>query len=360
MTTMQGLETPFIFVDTDVVDRNIAAMQNVANVHGKKLRPHIKTHKVPLFAQRQIAAGATGICVQKTQEAEVMSRHGIRDILISNEVIGEHKTDRIANLASFSRMSVAVDSALGISQLSNSARQAGCEIGVFIDVDVGLERCGVRGDDAGKLAKQVSESSNLYLRGVMGYDGHTARIANIDERRKAVGAAWNLLSEAISSITAGGNKLETVSVGGTPSSSIWAEFEGVNELQPGTYIFNDAHQVELGVARPEECALKLMATVMSKATEQRAVIDAGSKSFAFDLGGFPMPVADIGGQVVKFAEEHGVIRSTGGPLRLQLGDRLAFIPFHACTAVDLWDIVYLCRGEQLLGELAIEARAART
>jgi D-serine deaminase-like pyridoxal phosphate-dependent protein len=360
MVVLKDLDTPFIYVDVDIVKQNIERMQRLVSSHNKKLRPHIKTHKLPLFAHWQIQAGAVGVCVQKTEEAEVMVRHGISDVLISNEVIGRQKTDRVAILAQLSKIHVAVDSELGLRQISDSAREAGEEVGVFIDVDVGMERCGVKGEQAAKLAQLASKTEGVYLKGVMGYDGHSAKVKQFEERTKVVLRAYETLKEAIGLIKSKGINIEVISVGGTPSTPIWAKFDEITELQPGTYIYNDVHQVEVGVAKKQECALKLMATVMSKPTADRAVIDAGSKSFAFDQGRFPQPEKDLNAQFVSFSEEHGVLKSFSGELSVDLGDKLSFIPYHACTIVDLWDEVYLIRNEKVITKLKIEARGARS
>jgi D-serine deaminase-like pyridoxal phosphate-dependent protein len=153
--------------------------------------------------------------------------------------------------------------------------------------------------------------------------------------------------------------LDVVSVGGTPSTPIWAEFDEVTELQPGAFVYNDVMQVERGVPKAD-CAVTLTGTVMSKPSSDQAVVDAGSKSFAFDFGRYPIPVGDVNGDVVGLSEEHAVLRSKGGPIRAELGDRLEFIPYHICTFIDLWDEIQLCHGDEVLSTLPIPARGART
>jgi D-serine deaminase-like pyridoxal phosphate-dependent protein len=360
MVSVLDLDTPCVVVDENIVRDNIFRMQSFAVSHNKKLRPHIKTHKVPLLAEWQIEAGASGICVQKTSEAEVMVRHGIKDVFISNEVIGEQKTDRVAALGGLSKISLAVDSELGVSQISKSASEIGTEVGVFIDVDVGMERCGVRGERVAKLAELITRSPGIYFSGVMGYDGHTSKLVSFEQRKLSVKRSHEILKDAISWIASKGISVENVSVGGTPSSYIWAEFEDVTELQPGTYLYNDAHQVELGVARMEECGLTVLSTVMSKPTLDRAIIDAGSKSFAFDQHKFPVPLNKEDVIFVGFSEEHGVLRSVNGEIDVQLGEKIRFIPYHVCTTVDLWDYVYLVKDEKVIGKLNVEARGMRT
>jgi D-serine deaminase-like pyridoxal phosphate-dependent protein len=153
--------------------------------------------------------------------------------------------------------------------------------------------------------------------------------------------------------------LDVISVGGTPSTPIWAEIEDVTELQPGAYVYNDIMQVERGVSKAN-CAVTLTGTVMSKPSIDQAVVDAGSKSFAFDFGRYPVPVGEVNGEVVGLSEEHAVLRSKGGPIGAELGDRFDFIPYHICTFIDLWDRIQFCHKDEILSTLTIDARGART
>jgi D-serine deaminase-like pyridoxal phosphate-dependent protein len=353
------LDTPFIAADIDIVKGNIARMQELADRHAKKLRPHSKTHKLPSVALWQVEAGAAGICVQKTSEAEVMVKGGVRDVFVSNEVIGRQKTDRLAALATKAKVSVAVDSELGVKQVSQSANLVGVEIGVYLDVDVGLHRCGVNAREAASLAELVSKSPNVYLVGVMGYDGHSWRPLDDGERRKIVDESRRILLSAVREVKAKGVGVDVISVGGTPSTPMWAEFDEITELEPGAYVYNDVMQLERGAPR-SNCAVTLTGTVMSKQSSDQAVVDAGSKSFALDFGRYPIPVRDINGEVVGLAEEHAVLRSKSGPIKAELADRLDFIPYHICPFIDLWDTIQFCHRDEVVSTLRIEARGART
>ena len=353
------LDTPFIAADVDKVRANIERMQKLAEARGKKLRPHAKTHKVPLVALWQMEAGAIGICVQKTEEAEVMVKHGVKDVFVSNEVIGMLKTDRLAGLASMARISVAVDSEMGIEQLSQSARSRGVEIGIYVDVDVGMHRCGVEPGKAGTLANLASKSPSLYFVGVMGYDGHSFKPLSNGERSKIVMGSNKIVQKAVDEIRGKGIEVDVVSVGGTPSTPIWAELNGVTELQPGAYVYNDVMQYERGVPK-SDCAVTLVGTVMSRPSSQQAIVDAGSKSFSFDQGRFPIPLNDMNAEVVSLSEEHAVLRSHNGVISAELGQKLEFIPYHICTFIDLWDRIHFCRGDEIISSLSIDARGART
>jgi len=353
------LDTPFIAADVSKVKANIERMQRIAQAHGKKLRPHAKTHKLPVVAFWQMEAGAVGICVQKTDEAEVMVKHGVKDVFVSNEVIGTQKTDRLAGLASMAKISVAVDSELGLRQLSQSAQSHNAEIGIYVDVDVGMHRCGVMPEKAAMLADLVARSPNLYFKGIMGYDGHSYKPLDNDERRKMVMDSYKLVQNAITEVKAKGIGVDVVSVGGTPSTPIWAELDAVTELQPGAYVYNDVMQIERGTPK-SNCATTLTATVMSKPSSDQAVVDAGSKSFAFDQGRFPLTLNDINGEVVAFSEEHAVLRCKNGAVKAELGQKLEFIPYHICTFIDLWDRIHFCRGDDIVSTVSIDARGART
>jgi D-serine deaminase-like pyridoxal phosphate-dependent protein len=233
------------------------------------------------------------------------------------------------------------------------------EVGVYLDLDVGMHRCGVKPGKVAGLAELVSRSSNLHLVGIMGYDGHSFRPLDNGERRRIVDESRGILQSAVREVSAKGIGFDVISVGGTPSTPIWAEFDDVTELQPGAYVYNDVMQMERGVSKAN-CAVMLTATVMSMPSSDQAVVDAGSKSFAFDFGRFPVPVGDVNGEVVALSEEHAVLRSKGGPIRAELGDRLDFIPYHICTFIDLWDRIQLCRKDEIVSTLTIDARGART
>jgi len=353
------LDTPYITAEIDIVKHNITEMQKLVDSHGKKLRPHSKTHKLSTIAKWQVEAGAVGVCVQKTSEAEVLVKGGIRDVFVSNEVIGLQKTNRLAELADKAKISVGVDSELGIEQLSQSAKSSGVEIGVYLDVDVGMHRCGVNPDQAAKLADILSKSANLHLVGIMGYDGHSWVPLNSAERLKIVNEARSVLQTAVKAVRRKGFGVDVISVGGTPSTPIWVNFDDITELQAGAYVYNDVMQMERSTPK-SNCAVTLTATVMSKPSNFQAVVDAGSKSFALDYGRYPVPFDDINGEVVGLSEEHATLKSKSGAIKAELGDRLAFLPYHICTLIDLWDTIHFCSGDKIVSSMPIEGRGART
>lgn len=332
------LDTPALLVDLNKMERNIEAMAKFARDVGVNLRPHVKTHKTPEIAHRQLGAGAKGICVQKLGEAETMAKAGINDIFITNQVVGNLKIRRLTALAQHCNVSVAVDSSENVQALSSAAREAGVEIGVFIEVDCGLHRCGVQpGRNVFRLAEYTSKLDGVSFRGVMAFEGHVYDAPSLEERRRVVDKAIRSVTSTVKMMERRGIAVEDVSVGTTPSVRLSAKYPGVTEVQPGNYVFNDVMQLEMGTAKAEDCALTVCTTIISRPSNDRAVIDAGSKAFAYDRGKFPKAKEVLGVKVMSFYEEHGVLKLRGSSQRLKIGDVVEFIPYHACTTVNLHD-----------------------
>jgi D-serine deaminase-like pyridoxal phosphate-dependent protein len=356
-----SVETPTLLVDLDRVERNLDRMQSLANSNGKALRPHAKTHKSVALAHAQVRRGAAGICAQKVGEAQVFALGGLRDILISNEVLGSPKARRIAGLISAGhRISVAVDSVKGIKVLEDAAEEFGVEVQVLLDVDVGMHRCGVDPNDVSLvrgIVKALRNSHRVRLEGLMGYDGHTSRIRDGREREEEVRRGWMDLMRVAKVIKEEGGEVNTISVGGTPSAHIWANLEGVTELQPGTYIYNDVHQVELGVASIEDVAALVLAQVISKG-QDRVVLDVGTKGVAVDQGVYPEVVSHEGVKVVSMSEEHAVLKGEGVK-GMELEERVVLAPYHVCPTIDLWDEATLVKGGKAVGVLRIDARGRK-
>ncbi len=319
------------------MENNIVRMAKFARECGVELRPHVKTHKVPEIAKMQLQAGSKGICVQKLSEAEVFAVDGITDIFITNEVVGDVKLDRLSRLAERTRLAVAVDNVKNIRDLNRSCSERGIEIDVFVDVDVGMNRCGVGPPQAAVLAKQIAAESHLKFRGVMGYEGHVGSGSTREERVQLCQRSMNVVADAKKRIGHQGITVDVVSVGSSVSVWTTAKHPDTTEIQPGMYIFNDCFLMDKEVATIEDCALTVLATVMSKLDENRAVIDAGSKAFQWDMGKFPRPLKQQGVHVVKFSEEHGWLAIDGNSRRIRLGDKLEFVPYHCCTCVNEHD-----------------------
>ena len=260
LLTITALETPVPVIDLDRVEKNLAAMQAYADAHGLALRPHIKTHKLPRFAQEQVALGAVGITCQKLGEAEVMADAGLDDILISYPLVGPDKARRLAALARRIKMCVAIDNSLALETVALAGQQAGQPIGVLVEFDSGMKRTGVTSVEAAlDLIAQVKSADGLRFDGLMTYPSSAATTSFVRAVQEA------------------GIELPMVSGGGTPGWAHSHEIEGVTEMRVGTYIYNDRTLVEMGAATLDDCALHVHATVISRPTEDRAILDSGSK-----------------------------------------------------------------------------------
>lgn len=343
------LETPLVAVDLDRVDRNIAALQSYCDRHGLANRPHVKTHKLPFIAHRQLAAGATGITVQKLGEAEVMIAAGIDDLLISYNIVGSTKAERLARVARLATVRVAVDNRVALETVAAAAGRAQREIGVLIEFESVKRRQGVHEPaEALALARVVQDSPFLRFRGLMTYPSSPESVGWIARARQ-------LFDDA-------GMAIETVSGGGTPS--MWASHEiaGLTEYRAGTYVYHDRKTVGAGVATLDDCALHVHATVVSAPSEDRVVIDAGSKSLTSDP--VPPDVGDGHGRILEhpeaviaqLSEEHGVVDVSACARRPSIGDRLRIVPNHVCPVSNLFDDVHLHRDGVLEAVVPVAAR----
>jgi D-serine deaminase-like pyridoxal phosphate-dependent protein len=343
------LETPFPLVDIDVAERNLSLWQNRCNALGLANRPHIKTHKTGYWARRQLALGAVGVTCQTLGEAEVMADAGVPDILISYNILGEIKLARLAALARRSAVSVVADSEIVVAGLSAAAAAHDATLGVLVECDTGLGRCGVKSPAAAlALARVIAKSPGLRFSGLLTYPAPGDRAAS---------AAF--LSQAKALCEEQGLPVKIVSSGGTPDSRSDLGLDIVTEYRVGTYIYNDRSLIARGVCTDADCAITVLSTVVSRQSPKRAIIDAGSKALTTDLLGFKdyglvrgFPTL----QLSRLDEEHGYLDQTEGELRLEVGDRVQIVPNHACVVSNLFDRVALVRGRSLLGFLRVEAR----
>ncbi len=362
------VDTPALVVDRASLERNIERMQQMADGFGVRLRPHTKTHKSPHIARLQQRAGCSGISVAKVGEAEVMADAGFEDILIANQVIGREKLRRAAELMGRVRLAVLVDSREGIALLDQAFRDAGAPIDVLIEVDTGKRRCGRSDlDEIIALADAVAEAKGLRLRGVETHEGHVpvgaASAAQLEERAIAAGRR---LVEVAGALRDRGHDCTEISVGSTPAAPFTASVVGVTEMRPGTYVFNDVNQMALDQATPDDCALSVRATVISRPAPGRAVLDAGSKSlfaerarkaFAFqDYDGFGYIREAPTARITDLSEEHGVVEFGPAVAFPAIGARVEVIPNHVCPAVNLHEELYLVDGEDVLEVWPIAAR----
>jgi D-serine deaminase-like pyridoxal phosphate-dependent protein len=344
------LETPVPVIDLDRVEQNIARMQAYADDHGLALRPHIKTHKLPRFAKAQMAAGAVGITCQKLGEAEVMADAGLTDILISFPLIGPAKAARLAALAARAKMRVAVDNPLALETAAEAARQAERPIGVLVEFDSGMKRTGVTSiEDALALLRKVRDTPSLRFDGLMTYPSNTATA--------------EFLKIIAPLIAAEGMAATVISGGGTPGFAHAHEIAGVTELRVGTYIYNDRMMLEAGAASLNDCALEIHATVVSRPSPDRAILDCGSKTLAMDLlprggiaAGYGMLLGYPDAVIERLSEEHGMVDLSRSDRAPALGERVRVLPNHVCVVTNLHNDVVLARAGVVESILPVAAR----
>ena len=354
-----AVSTPALLIDLDKMDYNIARMADFFRGKEADLRPHMKTHKTPMIAHKQIEAGAIGITCQKLAEAEVMAEAGIRDILIANEVIGAQKIDRLVNLARYTKIKVAVDNSKNIVDISTAAERKGVKIGVLVEVNTGLNRCGVSpGEPALKLAREVEAQKGLEFFGLMGYEGHTVFVKSHKERERKAKEALNLLVTSKELLEDNGLECRVASAGGTGTYDIAGSFPGVTEVQAGSYVTMDNNYggVE-GIGGEFKQALSLLTSVISRSTGGRAVLDAGKKAISVDMG-VPEIACPRGGKVDRISEEHiCLVELEDAPRKqLEVGEKVELIPGHGCTTINLHDYFYGIRNGVVELVWSIKAR----
>ncbi|MGQ9514824.1 MAG: DSD1 family PLP-dependent enzyme [Thermoproteota archaeon] len=354
---MYDLETPALIVDLDLLERNIRKMAAFFSKREAKLRPHVKTHKCPEIALRQLESGARGITCAKLGEAEVMASYGIDDILIANQIVGKEKVKRLLKLARECNLIVAVDNPSNAQMISEMAKADRMKVDVIVEVDVGMKRCGVQpGKEALSLARQICKMEGINLRGLMGYEGHVVYIENFGERRIECLKALKQLLDTKSLLENDGLKLDVVSGGGTGTYEITGSCAGVTEVQAGSYATMDARYKR--VVQEFECALRVLTKVISCPTSGRAIVDAGMKSITTEFG-LPIVIDMEGVRVSRLSEEHGILELEEG-VRLSLEDRIELIPSHGCTTVNLHDKMYAIRDGTIKSIWNIAARGKST
>lgn len=358
---LTDIQTPAVIIDMQVVERNLERAADVAEACSKKLRPHIKTHKIPSLALKQIEHGAVGICTAKVSEAEVMAEHGIGDILIANEIVGEAKLERVMALAGRIDLSVLVDSFETLLPLADMVAKHGVHIGVYVELETGDKRCGATEDVAVSLAKRIEASPGLSFLGIETFGGSIFHCSGAEMEKSRLDEVLKALVSCRGRMEAEGIHVEEISVGGSPAFNLLARCGQITELRPGVYVFNDAATVSRSGASFSDCALSVLTTVISiSADKSYAVVDGGAKTFSYCCPGIVFGHRILHG-VLKdqvdvclsgLSEEHGIvdISSYRKRFELKVGDVLEVIPAHACPVVNLTDKVYLKSGEDYVLE----------
>lgn len=340
------LDTPCVLVDLDRVEANLARAQAHADKEGYALRPHTKTHKLPRFAKRAVELGASGITVQKLGEAEVMADAGLEDIFLPYNIVGPLKLARLKALNARVTLSVTADSPDTVAGYA-ATFTADAPLTVLVECDSGAGRCGVQTPaQALALARQIAGAPGLRFGGLMTYPPlHGFSKSN----------AW--LRDAVALLDEAGIAVPRVSSGNSPD--MWDANEApVTERRPGTYIYFDRFQVQEKVAGLDDCALTVLATVVSRPTATRVVIDAGSKSLSSDLMGMTGFGLIFGTDIAvkTLSEEHGVIELPAASDSPRVGDRIRILPNHACVVSNLFDDVVLVSGGRVLERVAVASR----
>ena len=344
------LETPVPVVDLDRMEANITRLQAYLDEHKIANRPHIKTHKIPAIAKLQMDAGAVGITCQKVSEAEVMADAGFDDIFLPYNILGESKLRRLMALAARTTLSVTADSAVTVRGLSKAAVEAGHTLPVLIECDTGAQRCGVQSpQEAAELAKLIHKLPNLHFGGLMTYPTNEYLDGFVKQTR-------SLLEED-------GLAIERVSGGGTPCMWDAHTHRELTEHRAGIYVYGDRLTLRSDAVTLDTCALKIYATVVSRPTLERGILDAGSKTLSSDLHGLngygyicEYPEAKI----YSLSEEHGHVDFSACTRRPEIGERVSIIPNHCCTVTSLFDQMIGARDQQVEVTWQISARSTVT
>jgi D-serine deaminase-like pyridoxal phosphate-dependent protein len=349
------LETPALVIDLDKLDRNINKMAGYLKKADCNLRPHFKTNKCPAIAHRQLKAGAIGITCAKLGEAEVLAKSGVDNILIANQIVDKSKLLRLAGIARYANIIVAVDSEENIRDLSQAASGFSAKIGVLVEANVNSGRCGIQNKESLlRLTDKVSNLPGLIFKGLMGYEGHCVFIEDPVERERETDKAMDILVGYRNFLESKGYKIEIVSGGGTGTCRITPNRRGVTEIQAGSYVFMDSKYKTVQGLEFEN-SLSLMATVISRPYGNTVITDLGMKAATYEFG-VPQIVEPEGVKLIKLTEEHGIAEIEASGKDVRVGDRVKIIPSHCCTTVNLHDKYYVASNDIVIAEWDIAAR----
>jgi D-serine deaminase-like pyridoxal phosphate-dependent protein len=359
-TPLADLPTPCLVVDERRLAANLARAQAYADAQGVALRPHAKTHKSPVLAREQIAAGAVGVCVAKLGEAEVFADAGVDDVVMANTTVGAANARRAARLARRIRFALGVDHPRQLDDLARAAREEGVRLAVRVEVDVGSGRGGADPGDVPALLARIADMPDLHAQGLYAYEGFTYAARDRSDLLARHREAQDRLADLATRLADRFPERPIVSLGSTPSLSAEIPLRPeIDEIRPGTAVFFDAQQAGLAGGL-DHCAAHVLATVVSRSGD-RAILDAGSKSLTSD--GIREGVLAVrgfgtlrgGGTVVRVSEEHGVVEGPDAQ-RLAVGDRVEIVPNHVCPVVNLFDRLVLVEDGHVTRTLAVATR----
>lgn len=350
------LDTPALVVDLDVLQGNLERMATYTKTNGLRLRPHTKTHKSPMLARKQLALGASGLTVAKVSEAEVMLEAQPKEILVAYPTIGAAKLARLKEVAKRSQISVSLDSFEAARQLS----EAGIAAKVLVEFDAGLGRVGVPPEDLLALVKQIAALPHIEFDGLAFYPGHIKKMDEAGERQ--IVELSQLVEKTVDGLRQAGLAPRIVSGGSTPAWAYMHQVAGLNEVRPGTYIFNDRNTIEGKACSLDQCAATVIATVVSTAKPGQVLIDGGSKTFSSDrLNGdqgvsFGYVTDAPEAHFHKMNEEHGFLDISKCGRQFHVGDRVRILMNHVCVVMNLHEQVYGVRGDEVVESWPVAGR----
>ena len=360
---LREVDTPALLIDLDAFERNLERMRTSLAGSRTRLRPHAKTHKCPLIALQQIDRGAVGVCCQKVGEAEAMVGGGVKDVFVSNEIVGRTKLNRLLSLAETACVAVCADDPFHVQAYGQAAREQQVVLDVFVELNVGAERCGLDpGAAVVDLARRIAQTPSLRFAGLQAYHGSAQHLRTPAERRQAVRSAVEKVMETKALLQAQGLDCETVTGAGTGTYLLEAASGIYDELQPGSYIFMDVdyakNQDEDGQPQKNfEHSLFVYTTVISRPHSTRAVVDAGHKALPVDSG-LPQVFGLEDVEYVRPSDEHGKLALHNPRIQLRIGDQLMLIPGHCDPTVNLFDWYVGIRGGRVETLWPITARGA--
>jgi len=347
--SVKELPTPALLIDLDIFERNLQALANYMKGRPVSFRPHAKAHKSPAVGKLQLASGARGLCAAKLGEADVLVRGGIKDVLITAEVVGKLKIERLmALLALTPDVKAVVDNEQNVIDLSEAALASKRRLKVAIDCNVGQNRTGLdKPEDVVALAQVIAKQKGLELIGLQGYGGNNQHIVGFENRRAREVQSNERVVAARQALEKAGFTVQMVSVGGTGSYNIDADFTGVTEIQPGSYVFMDSHYNKIGGKDAPEFSefgnsLSVLSTVISRAVAGRAVVDAGGKALSTDES-TPEPMDLTGATFGVAGDEYGALRLQNPSRDLKVGDQVQIMPGHCDTTVNLHNVFFAVR-----------------
>ena len=366
--TVGSLRTPAVLIDRRRALRNIERMQATASARHIRLRPHAKTHKSPLIARWQIEHGAIGICCAKLGEAEVFAealrlrsgQAGLPDIRLPYP-LNPINADRVIALLDRTHLSFIVDHPLVARQWSEAMTAARTQVDVLVKVDVGFHRCGIdpAGADALAMIRAVASSPGLRFKGLLSHAGHAYHAHSESELCEIAASEAATLRNLVERCRKDGIQVDEVSAGATPPARFSLQQEGFTEFRPGNYVYFDRTQVALGAATLDDCALTVLATVVSKPAADRVIFDSGSKTLTNDgargftpANGFGVVMQDDGTPdtnllIERLSEEHATVKVLNGSTSLEPGDRVRIVPNHSCVVSNLVDQAWLVDGDAI-------------